>query len=251
MQPLQTPKLSDVIAEKLRGWLLDGDLQAGQRLPSERELAEQFAVSRPSLREAIQKLEAQGLLCRKQGGGTFVAPQLAPSLSDPLLQLLAAEPESQFDLLEFRHALEGMAAFYAALRGTEEELQTLQQKLQDLEDTLPCGDIEGQAKALVAFYLRMAEVSGNRVLQHVMRGLLPLLQENIQANLAMLTKQPQAAEKIHRQRQRILAAIVASDPEGARKASNEHLAFIEATLLEMNSKDSKMLRALRRLETKP
>ncbi|MFT5283610.1 MAG: GntR family transcriptional repressor for pyruvate dehydrogenase complex, partial [Yoonia sp.] len=114
---IKQAKLSDVITERLESMIIDGTLAAGEKLLSERELAGKFKVSRPSLREAIQNLQAKGLIERKQGGGTFVSKHLNKRLSDPLLELISKRPETQFDLLEFRHALEGMAAFYAALRG--------------------------------------------------------------------------------------------------------------------------------------
>ncbi len=70
-------RLSDDIVDRLEGMILEGTLTSGQRLPAERALAEQFGVSRPSLREAIQKLVAKGLLVSRQGGGNFVAESLA------------------------------------------------------------------------------------------------------------------------------------------------------------------------------
>ena len=73
---INQPKISDVIMAQLEQMILEGSLQPGQKLPPERELAIQFEVSRPSLREAIQKLEAKGLLMRRQGGGTYVKEQL-------------------------------------------------------------------------------------------------------------------------------------------------------------------------------
>lgn len=115
---VRQPKLSDVIMQRIEEMILDGALSPGQRLPPERELAEQFEVSRPSLREALQKLVAKGLLVSRQGGGTWVADSLGSGLSDPLLDLFRTHPEAQYDLLEFRHALEGVSAYYAALRST-------------------------------------------------------------------------------------------------------------------------------------
>ena len=106
-QPVKQAKLSDVIQSQLEEMILEGSLKAGQKLPPERELAAQFNVSRPSLREAIQKLEAKGLITRKQGGGTFVSTQILKGFSDPLFALMAGSNESQFDLLEFRHGIEG------------------------------------------------------------------------------------------------------------------------------------------------
>lgn len=231
--------------------IIDGRLLAGQKLPPERELAEKFAVSRPSLREAIQKLEAKGLVYRKQGGGTFVKRRLTSLVTDPLLDLISQRPETQFDLLEFRHALEGMAAYYAALRGQSEDYEKIEQAL----EALPIGDKaqedkSAEAEALGEFYLTMAQASHNLVLVHVMRGLLPMMQENIRCNLEMLDMNADVGPEIARQRKEIVKAILARDPEQARLASNEHLAFIEDTLLNINRKDSRIQRALRRIEVK-
>lgn len=248
MQKIQTKKLSDIIVERLEAMLLEGKFLAGQKLPPERQLAEQFNVSRPSIREAIQKLEAKGLLIRKQGGGTWVSDNLAPTVTDPLMKLVATYPEGQFDLLEFRHALEGMAAYYAALRANENDLSKLNQALEKTEVAYKENCIENQADALVEFYLCMAKGSHNVVLLHIMGNLLDVLKDNIAGNLALLRKCSAAYEQIHQQRKQIVAAIVSGSPEEARQASNEHLAFIEQTLLDVNSQDSSMQRALRRIE---
>lgn len=248
MQKIQTKKLSDIIVERLEAMLLEGKFLAGQKLPPERQLAEQFNVSRPSIREAIQKLEARGLLIRKQGGGTWVSDNLAPAVTDPLMKLVTTYPEGQFDLLEFRHALEGMAAYYAALRANKDDLSALNQALEKTELAYEENCIEKQADALVDFYLCMAKGSHNVVLLHIMGNLLDVLKDNIAGNLALLRKRSAAYKQIHQQRKQIVAAIVSGSPEEARKASNEHLAFIEQTLLEINSQDSNMQRALRRIE---
>ena len=78
-------RLSDNIVEQLETMILEGTLQPGQRLPAERALAEQFGVSRPSLREAVQKLVAKGLLISRQGGGNYVSDSLGSSFSDPFV----------------------------------------------------------------------------------------------------------------------------------------------------------------------
>ena len=73
---IRQPKLSDVIEQRLEHLIFEGTLRPGEKLPPERELAKQFDVSRPSVREAIQTLEAKGLLSRRQGGGTFVQKKM-------------------------------------------------------------------------------------------------------------------------------------------------------------------------------
>lgn len=85
-------RLSDDIVAQLEAMILEGTLKSGERLPAERVLAEQFGVSRPSLREAIQKLVAKGLLVSRQGGGNYVTESLGATFSDPLLHLLEGNP---------------------------------------------------------------------------------------------------------------------------------------------------------------
>ena len=127
-KPVKQAKLSDIILAQLETMILEGSLKPGQKLPAERELAKQFDVSRPSLREAIQKLEAKNLVTRRQGGGTFVSEKVLSGFSDPLFALMANNKESQFDLLEFRHGIEGMSAYYAAMRGTQADFDEIQRK---------------------------------------------------------------------------------------------------------------------------
>ncbi len=86
-------KLSDDIADKLQTLIMEGSLKSGDRLPAERTLAENFGVSRPSLREAIQKLQNQGLLITRRGGGTTVAENLNPKFVDPLVSFFQDHPE--------------------------------------------------------------------------------------------------------------------------------------------------------------
>jgi GntR family transcriptional repressor for pyruvate dehydrogenase complex len=105
-----TQKVSDQVAERLEKLILDGSLPAGGKLASERDLALDYGVSRPSVRDAIKKLEAQGLVTRKQGDGTFVTKKLNDPFAEPLFELLANSPDSHYDLLEFRFALEGVTS---------------------------------------------------------------------------------------------------------------------------------------------
>ena len=72
-KPVKQAKLSDIILAQLETMILEGSVKPGEKLPAERELAKQFDVSRPSLREAMQMLEAKNLVTRRQGGGTYVS----------------------------------------------------------------------------------------------------------------------------------------------------------------------------------
>ena len=241
---IKAAKLSDVILQQLENMILEGSLAPGEKLPPERELAKQFEVSRPSLREAIQKLEAKGLVTRRQGGGTFVKNQLEEGLTDPLFDLISKHPESHFDLLEFRHALEGIAAYYAAMRGTTNDFKKVKQSFDNI--ALVNDDIVQKAKAINAFHFSVAEASHNVVLLHLVRGMQALLEQNVLQNLTVLLKKPQISQQLAEHRRLLMDAVIEGNPEQARLASNAHLAFIEEALLEAGKEHSRIERSLRR-----
>ncbi|RUO23547.1 pyruvate dehydrogenase complex transcriptional repressor PdhR [Aliidiomarina iranensis] len=247
IQRVAQTKLSDIIVSQIESMIVDGTWAAGERLPSERDLATRFHVSRPSLREAIQKLEAKGLVSRRQGGGTFVSNALDQQVREPLFELLARHPESQFDLLEFRHAMEGVSAFYAAMRGTDSDLQHIANSFAAIAAKRSEPIVE-QAQALMVFYTSIAEASHNVVLLHLVRGMRELLQENMRRNLEVLSERSDVREQLQTHRQAIVDAIIARKPEQARDACHQHLAYIEKTLLHLNREHTRLQRSLRRSE---
>ncbi len=245
---IRQPKLSDVIEQQLEYLILEGTLRPGEKLLPERELAKQFDVSRPSLREAIQRLEAKGLLLRRQGGGTFVQTNLWQSFSEPLAELLADHPESQFDLLETRHALEGIAAYYAALRGTDEDLTRIRTCHLVIQEAQESGDLDAEADAVMQYQVAVTEAAHNVVLLHLLRCMAPMLEQNVKQNFELLYSRREMLAKVNDHRASIFEAIVAREPEKAREASHRHLAFIEDILLELNREHSRRERSLRRLQ---
>ena len=246
-QKIKPRKISDVILEELEQLIVEGSFAPGQKLPPERELAKQFDVSRPSLREAIQKLEAKGLVTRKQGGGTFVNKGWQQGLSDPLMSLLASHDESQYDLLEFRHALEGISAYYAALRGTENDFQHIEKQFNAITDAQQQQDVQAEAQAVQQFYMAVAEASHNVVLLHLVRGLSQLLQENVEQNLRTLAQRPETVTQLNDHRRNLLNAIIQGDPANAREACHEHLAYIEQALLASDRENNRVQRSIRRM----
>ncbi|AOW77750.1 transcriptional regulator PdhR [Colwellia sp. PAMC 20917] len=247
-KPVKQAKLSDVILRQLEALILEGSLQAGEKLPPERELAKQFDVSRPSLREAIQKLEAKGLVNRRQGGGTFVSDQILSGLSDPLFELMSKSKESQFDLLEFRHGIEGMSSYYAAMRGTENDFAEIQKKHDGIGNAQLENDLRLEAEAIFDFYLAICAASHNAVTLHLARSMSSLLIDNIEQNLTVLAKRPDIFAQMAEFRKRLLDAIISGQPQKAWGASHRHLAFIEEVLLKMSQEDSRMERSMRRMQ---
>lgn len=246
---VETPRLSDVIMQRMESMILEGSFKPGQKLPPERELASNFGVSRPSVREAIQKLAAKGLLTSRQGGGTFVSANIGSSFSDPLLELLGSHQEFHYDLLEFRHSLEGLSAYYAALRSTPADKARLQQKFETLKATYLGNDPSQEAEADAAFHLAIAEAAHNVVLLHTMRGLFTLLEKNIVENLTHLFERDNSRSQLLEQHQALLDAILSGDAEQARQCSHQHLAYVEEGLLELSKQETRAERALRRVQS--
>ncbi len=247
-QRIRQPKLSDVIEKELENLILEGTFSPGQQLPPERELATRFDVSRPSVREAIQRLEARRLLTRRQGGGTFVTESLWQSFSDPLLDLLSTHPESQLDLLESRHALEGISAYFAALRGTEEDYTEIRSTQERIHKAIEEKNVAQEAAAVMKSLIAITEATHNIVLLHIVRTLAPLLEQNVLQNLKLLNRRSDVAEKVSKHRADIVDAIVSRQPEKARQLSHSHLAYIEETLLDINREESRRKRSLRRVQ---
>ncbi len=243
---IKQPKLADMIENRLESLILEGALELGEKLPSERELAKQFEVSRPSLREAMQRLESKGLLTRRQGGGTYVIEELRERLTDPLFELLNTHPESQYDLLEFRYALEGISAYYAALRGSADDFIKIKHCFQAIEKAQKERNLALEIENVVLFYLAVIEASHNVVFLHLARGIKPLLEKNIAANVKQLYRYPEVAKKIAEHRRQLLEAILSKQPADAQQASAQHLIYIEETRLVMLREESSFKRALGR-----
>lgn len=228
--------------------ILEGTFNPGQRLPPERELAARFEVSRPSLREALQKLIARGLLTSRQGGGTYVAENLGSGFSDPLMKLFETHPEAQYDLLEFRHALEGVSAYYAALRGTVADKQKIRYCYEELQRCHDLRLFDQEVKADVEFHLSIASAAHNTVLLHMMRALFSLLNHHISDNLSKIYPKPEYRRSIHEQHGLLLEAIEAGNASLARKAVQDHLAFVEDALQAQGKENTRIERSLRRVE---
>ena len=243
-EKIKHPKLADVIEYRLEKMILDGSLALGEKLPAERELAKLFDVSRPSLREAVQRLESKGLLTRRHGEGTYVKEELREKLADPLFELLNSHPESQYDLLEFRYALEGLSAYYAALRGTDEDFESIKVNCDAINICRLEEDIEKEIDHIVQFYLSVIKATHNVFFLHLAHSIQPLLEKNIAENVKQLCSYPEVAIKIHQHRLLLLDAILSKQPKNAQKASAKHLIYIEETRLVMLREESSFTRAL-------
>jgi GntR family transcriptional regulator, transcriptional repressor for pyruvate dehydrogenase complex len=194
------------------------DLKPGDRLPSERELAINLHVSRPSVREAVKSLEAEGRLVVKHGQGVFVAE---PSVRKTLRASLANLDHSLAELFAMREILEVPAARWAAQRGDPLALQRIQEAFDALEKASqeqPV-DFDRLQELDATFHLRIVEAAGNRLLVQSQGVLNELLETGMQTTLAI----PGRMEKSRGEHRLILDGIIAGDPVAASRAARTHI----------------------------
>lgn len=246
---VQVPRISDAIAATLERRILEGSLKAGDRLPPERELAVDLGVSRPSLREAIQKLASKGMVQSRQGGGTFVTDALESTFFDPWQDMMGNHPNLREDMLEFRRMLEGQAAEWAAERATEADLQRLEQTFSALSATFEANDTDQRSDADIAFHQAVGDAAHNVLLGHLSSALLRLMHDNIRLNLGELKAVPAASSLLMRQHAAIHDAIRDKKPQAARAAAETHIDFVRETLAQTLRSVARRETAERRLHT--
>lgn len=244
-------RLSDQIAEQIRLYIIEQNLQPEDRLPAERKLVELFGVSRSSIREGIQKLISAGVLYSRQGGGTYVRTTALEqqwadnSFVKPLASLFSEDPEYRYDVLEARYAIERCTAWHAALRATDADKEKIKQCFEKTIFYQEQGNSELASQADAHFHLAIAEASHNLVLVQIMRGLFDLLQRTVtQARHKMYTV-PHTFSELVGQHQAIMDAIMEGDAEKARDAIGSHLDFVDTTVRKIDDNEARQERMTR------
>lgn len=161
--PVQSARLYDQIVEQIESRIASGSIGVGDRLPSERDMAAQFGVSRAVVREAAKALQQKGLVEIRFGSGVFVADNSADVARESLDLMIRMGREDAFsELVEARELLERLIAQLAAIRRTEEHVDTLQCTVEALEASR--SDTQAAVTADLEFHQTIARASGNRYL---------------------------------------------------------------------------------------
>ena len=222
----RAPRLSDGIATTIEQRILEGTLKPGDRLPSERELAAELGVSRPSLREAIQKLVAKGLLHTRERGGTRVTDRLDAHFADPWEQMLSGHPDVHRDMLEFRQLLETQAAYWAADRCTDVDIRLLDEAHENLQAQYDNAPLEDCIDADLRFHQAIAEASHNVLVSHLCASLMKVVHGHIADNLRALHPRPHRWDQLRLQHRAIWLAIREQRPDDAARAARAHIEFV-------------------------
>lgn len=226
MEPIRKIAIHELVVQRIRRAIHLGDYLPGDRLPSEREIAERLEVSRETVREAVKVLESEGYVVSRRGATGGIA---VTALGGPVARTLARLQENQesiVHLMDFRRANECLAARLAAELRTEDDVAQISNAVEDLKSA---EDIPRFRKADSRFHLAVAVASRNPYVERAIvdaREAIFLWHGKRRYDLVLHT-----TLNAHR---KILDAIAARDPDGAAAAMDEHLAValeeIEQTL---------------------
>lgn len=230
-------RLSIQVANQIQDLILSKHLKVGDRLPPERELCQQFGVSRTVIREAIRALEAKGLLTSQGGSGTYVKGLQSEDVADSIGMYITTrdKPISHAKLMEVRRVLEVQIAALAAERATEESIEELDGLLARMDEAQD--DPHAFAKFDLEFHVALAHATGNELFEILLDPFMDALYE-ARRLASKLPGVPEEAMGLHRD---ILAKVKAGDAEGAAQAMAVHL----------DQSNRVILRALKQQATQP
>lgn len=229
-EKIQPEKLSHAVVRQIELLILRGILRPGERLPSERDLAERLGVSRPSLREAIASLQDAGLLKARANSGIYVADVLGSAFSPALVKLFGDHEEAVFDYLDFRRDMEGLAAERAARLGSDTDLAVVDEVFTRMEAAHGKRNPSDEAQADADFHMAIIEASHNVVMLHMMRSMYELLKQGVFYNRKIMFQQRTTRSALLDQHRAINSALQSRDGPAARAAIEAHIGFVREAL---------------------
>lgn len=225
------PTLTTELGRRLLAYLMSGAVKPGDRIPSERQLAEQLGVGRSVVREALKSLTLLGLLEVRQGDGTFLRAGTSNLLPQAIEWGLMLGEKRTLDLVEARLYLEPVLAGLAAERRDDSALEDLRRHLATMAQ--PDIDAKGFVAADVAFHIGVAQAAQNTALSDMLTSVRSLLQVWI----ARVIDSAPTFGPSYREHVPVLEAIERADPDGARDAMREHMVAANGRLIATLSSD--------------
>jgi len=216
--PIQSERLYEQIVEQIEKRIVAGELKVGDQLPPERDLAEQFAVSRTAVREAVKTLREKGLIEIRPGRGTFVIDATHGAVRQSLSLLMKfGSGIGISNLVEVREILEPEIAALAATRITDEYISAMAEAIKIMDGALDNVDVFVEAD--LDFHLALAEATQNPIIPLLMDSIIDMLRE--QRKRTALAASGLARGQFHHRK--IMDAVTRHDPKAARLAMQAHL----------------------------
>lgn len=223
-KPIRLERVSEKVATQLKDVIGQGIFRVGDRLPSERDLAEQMGVSRPSVREALQILTAQGIVETVHGGGSIVKNFTDQEIRRPIEIFIESDSARVLELTEVRALLETWAARKAAQNRSDAELERIRGYLEEMKRDFDIDQVRYEVD--LKFHVEIAAACHNTIFVHLVDSIYQLTRYSIKLWREDVFISKRAQEKILHHHQKIFGAIEKKDPDMAEAAMNEHLSFV-------------------------
>lgn len=210
---------SDSQAQRLLGMIQGGELSIGDRLPGQRELAEQLNIGRSTVREAIRSLEALGYLETRVGLGTYVVSAAPDQIENSLSVWLEANKDQVIKVFEVRDALESKASELAARNARPEDIQMMEETLLEMQGAIERNDHSRVTEMDKRFHDIIANSAGNSLLFQMIDDICSVLSADRSAVLAM----PGRAMRSLNEHWSVVEAIKGSNSQAAKNAMAQHI----------------------------
>ena len=224
LRAIKKTRIHEEVFSQIHELIKEGRFKARDQLPSERELAEIFKVSRTSVREALRALESQGLIVSRTGMGNFIVDLPVEALVGPLAYLLIDEKKALADVFEMRKLIEPQIAALAAQRATRKDVAQLKRIVAKQTEAVSSGTTGVEADA--EFHFTIGRATRNQALQKLVSGLMELLSRSREDSLQTDVRR-KASVDAHR---RIIAAIEMHDKSRARGEMLRHIEEVEQSV---------------------
>jgi GntR family transcriptional repressor for pyruvate dehydrogenase complex len=221
---VRSSRLYEQIVQQVEESIHKGALKAGDQLPPERELAEQFGVSRTAVREAVKALREKGLVEAYPGRGTFITDGTSYTMRQSLDRLMRSGNEGFAFLAEVREILEPEIAALATSRADQDDLAAMKDQVAVMDAAKQ--DPEAYIEADLDFHLALAEAAGNPIILSLIDSIVGLLREQ-RIGIFQVEGGPERGQHHHK---RILEAVEHRNSEGARDAMKAHLKQVREDL---------------------
>lgn len=218
IKPIEKVAVGEQVYDQLKKLLLEGEWAPGSKIPSENELADMFHVSRVTVRQALQKLNALGLLETRLGEGSFVKTLDAGENMNALIPTVYLGEQSIMQVIEFRQIIETECARLAARRASDEDVKELERLWDNMKKWETEKNIKEFSKADLDFHFEVAKITGNGLIiktNSILRDVLECSMDKVIEKMGY-----ESGLYYHGE---ILKAIADHDEEKAAKMMKEHI----------------------------
>lgn len=229
--PEPKKKTYQVVVDQIKEYFINGELKPGDKLPTERELADLFKVSRTSVREALRKLEMNGIIEIKQGSGSYLKPS-EDQVTGELLssKIMNGDKKLLYEMLELRSVIEAECAFLASRRATTEDLEGIRKSLELMNQAK--NDRKLGLQSDLSFHLHIVYASHNSIFIQLMETVSKHLQDTIRFTRKHRLADPERIQDTIDEHKEIYLAIASGEADLAKRLMERHISQIRKELTE-------------------